>query len=307
MSQSFYEMLDVPRTASQSQILDAYFGGLREAHPGVTVSSDHHRVRDRYEAFAVLSDSAAREKYDAALAGAELCPWCGRLLAAYGLEQHVADHVVEDANDGCIVCGRLPSRRLVFRANSGRILWRKLDKIEGHLCKTCATGVYRAMQTRNLARGLWSIVSIFTTPIDLIRNWLTRRKVSSMASPRPHDNAYDRGTGLGKPIFRSAGVWTSIFAVVAVFTVGAFVFSSGGSSPEPDSEVSQSTTTTVDPHDGWIVGGCAEFDVAGRIFPAECGDHFATVVALVDTAAECPDPTDFSVPLTEGVACFEES
>jgi hypothetical protein len=306
MSQNFYDVLEVPRTASQGEILDAYFAGLREAHPDVTVNSDHHKVRDRYEAFAVLSDSAERAKYDVALAGAELCPWCGHRLAAYGLEHHVADHVAKNANDGCIVCGRLPSLCFTFRANSGRVLWRKVDRIEGQLCKTCATGVYRAMQTRNLTRGPWSVVSIFTTPFDLVRNWLSRRKISSMPGPRPHDDAYDRGNGPGKPVFRSAGVWTSLLAVSAFFVVGAFVFSRDGSLPEPEAELNQITTTTIDPNDGWAIGGCARFDTAGRVLPTECGDHFATVVALVATASECPDSSDFSIPLTEGVACFEK-
>lgn len=307
MSQNFYDVLGVSETASQREILDAYFGALRQAHPGVTVSSDHHKARDRYEAFMVLSDSAERKKYDATLAGAELCPWCGNPLAAYGLEQHVADHVAKNANDGCMVCGRLPSQRFTFRGNSGRVLWRKVDKVDGQLCKTCATGVFRAMQTRNLTRGPWSIVSIFTTPFDLVRNWVSRWKISSMPGPRPHDNAYDRGTGLGRPVFRSAGVWTSLLAVSGLFVVGVFVFTGDDLPSEPGAQVTQSSTTTVGPNDGWTVGACARFDTAGRVFPMECGDHFATVVALVATAPECPDITDFSVRLTEGVACFEET
>lgn len=308
MSQNFYEVLDVPRTASQGEILDAYFARLREAHPGVSVSRDHHKVRDRYEAFVVLSDSAEREKYDSALAGAELCPWCGLPLAAYGLEQHVADHVAKNANEGCIVCGRLPSQRSRFRASTGRVLWRKVDSVDGNLCKTCATGVYRAMQARNLTRGPWSIISIFTTPYDLVRNWLSHRKASSMPRPRPHDQAYDRGTGLGKPVLRTGGVWASLLAVSGLIVVGGFVFlSDGPSSPTSVGEVNQATTTTVDPNDGWVVGGCAEFDMAGRVSPTECGDHFATVGALVSAASECPESTDFSVSLTEGVACFEET
>lgn len=307
MSQNFYEVLGVPRNASQGEVLDAYFSRLRGAHPDVSVSSDHHVVRDRYEAFMVLSDSANREKYDRALAGAEVCPWCGNPLAAYGLDQHVADHVVKGANEGCIVCGRLPARHFRFRANTGLVVWRKVDKVDGNLCKTCATGVYRAMQTRNFSRGPWSIISIFTTPVDLFRNWVSHRKAASLAGPRPHDQSYDRGAGLGRPVLREGSVWASLLGISALIVAFAFLIQSNDTpSPIPDAEVNQ-TTTTIDPNDGWVVGGCAEFDMAGRVFPTECGDHFAEVVALVSTAAECPESSDFSVPLTEGVACFEES
>lgn len=307
MSQNFYEVLNVPRTASQGQILDAYFSELRRAHPDISVSRDHHQVRDRYEAFMVLSDSAHREKYDRAISGAESCPWCGKLLAAYGLEQHVADHVAENANDGCIVCGRLPAEHFRFRANTGRVLWRSVDTVDGNLCRTCATGVYRAAQARNLKRGPWSLVSVFTTPYDLVRNWLSHRKSSSLPGPRPHDQAYDRATGLGKPVLRTGGVWASLGALTLIVVVTALAFSRDDpSSPVPDVEVN-ATTTTADPNDGWTVGACADFDMAGRVLPTECGDHFATVVALVTDSSECPASSDFSVPLTEGVACFEET
>jgi len=308
MSENFYEVLDVPRTASQGEILDAYLTNLRKAHPDVRVSRDHHQVRDRYEAFAVLSDSAERGKYDAALAGAELCPWCGQLLAAYGLELHVADHVVKNANDGCIVCGRLPSRQFKFRANSGRVVWRKVDIVEGYLCKTCATGVYRGMQTENLIKGPWSIISILTTPYDLVRNWLAHRRVRSMPGPRPHDQTYDRGKGLGTPVLRTARVWASLVAVSVLLVIAVVALTSDGpSAPVADDGPEPATSTTVDPHDGWVVGGCARFDATGRVFPMTCGDHFATVVALVPTASECPETTDFSVSLTEDVACFEQA
>ncbi|HXV71698.1 MAG TPA: DnaJ domain-containing protein [Acidimicrobiia bacterium] len=307
MSQNFYEVLEVPRSASQGEILDAYFSRLRGAHPEVKVSSDHHVVRDRYEAFMVLSDSAQREKYDHALAGAERCPWCGNPLAAYGLEQHVADHVVKGANDGCTVCGRLPARHFRFRANTGLGVWRRLDRFDGNLCKTCSTGVYRAMQARNLSRGPWSIISIFTTPIDMVRNWVSHRKASSISGPRPHDQEYDRGTGLGNPVLSTGRVWASLFAVsMLVLVVALVLLRDAPPVAVPDAEVSQ-TTTTLDPNSGWALGTCAEFDLFGRVFPIECGEHFAEVVALVATAAECPENSDFSVSLTEGVACFEET
>ncbi|HEX6222448.1 MAG TPA: DnaJ domain-containing protein [Acidimicrobiia bacterium] len=308
MSQNFYEVLDVPATASQGEILDAFLAGMGEAHPDVVVSSDHHKARDRYVAFTVLSNSADREKYDLALAGADHCPWCGNLLAAYGLEHHVAEHVVKHADDGCIVCGRLPAQRFDFRANSGRVLWHKVDRVAGNLCKTCATGEYRAMQARNLARGPWSIVSFFTTPYVFVRNWLVHRKTSSLPGPRPHDPGYDRDTGLGRPVVKSPSVWASVLGVTALVVVvtSAILANDGSSSGAPDAEVEQTTSTTVDPNDGWVVGGCARADVAGRVFPAECGDHIATVVALVPAVSDCPESFDFSVTVTEGVACFEE-
>lgn len=307
LSENLYEILNVPRDAAQSVILRSFLDGIPEAHPDFVVNGDHRRVRDRYVAFTVLSSPTDREMYDRALDGVAQCPWCGEPLGPDALSHHVVDHMAKKTDDGCIVCGRRPARHFDFRANSGRVLWHKVHRVDGNLCKTCATGVYRAMQTRNMTRGPWGIVSFFTTPYLIVKNRMAHNKRKSMPGPWPHDPGYDRGRGLGKPAVRSPAAWGSFVGVVAILVVVTSLIVGGPAAVVPGAEDGGVTSSSVAGVDGWVVGGCARFDSAGRVFPTECGEHFATVAALVPTSADCPDNTDFSLPLSEGVACFDQT
>lgn len=306
MSENAYVTLNVPRDAAQSVILRSFLDGILTAHPEFVDSGDHRGAKDRYVAFSVLSRPEDREKYDRALDGSERCPWCGEPLTPDGLSHHVIDHVVKKADEGCLVCGRLPARHFEFRANSGRGLWHKVHRVDGNLCKTCSTGVYRAMQTRNMTRGPWGIVSFFTTPYFIVKNWMAHRKRSSMPGPWPHDPNYDRGRGLGKPPVKSPAAWGSFLGVLAILVVGTSLVIGGPAAVVPGGDDGEETSTTVAGIDGWVVGGCARSDPGGRVFPTECGEHFATVIALVASVPDCPENTDFTLPLSEGVACFEQ-
>jgi hypothetical protein len=303
MSGDFYERLGVPPTADQAQIHDTYVARISEAHPDFVVNSDHHVVKNLNIAYRVLSNPERRRKYDVALVG-DLCPWCGKPLPAYALDEHVATHVADDAKDGCVVCGRLPAAQFRYRASTGRGILRRKHHFEGHLCRTCSTGVFRAMQRRNLTRGPWSLVSFFIFPLDLLRNWLAHRKTSSLRAPQPDAPHYDGDIGLGPKVLASAGVWASLAAVcVLLFVLVQGILSIG---PAPGADVvAEVTTTTIDPHDGWVVGGCARVDMAGRPHQTECGDHFSVVMAFAPIQSECPEEYDFYIPVTEGVVCFE--
>jgi hypothetical protein len=295
----------VDSSVDQAELSDSYLARIREAHPDFAVSPDHHVVRELNAAFTVLSNPDARRKYDQALSS-DTCPWCGKPLPAYGLEQHVAEHEAGNAGQGCVVCGRLPAWRFKYQARTGMGLWRRKHQVDDNLCKTCSTGVFRAMQTRNLTRGPWSIVSFFTTPYISLKNWLAHRKTATMQGPKPAAPLYDEADGLGRKVFASPGPWLSLAATTALIVGATIALSSAVPSSEPPTMVLDvPTSTTVDPHDGWAAGVCARVDGAGRVFPIECGDHYAEVVAIAATADDCPDTSEWSLRLTEGVACFK--
>lgn len=307
MGQDFYQQLGVPETATSTEIRDAYLARVRTARPDIEVNPDHHKIRDLNIAYTVLADPEERRKYDLALTS-ELCPWCGKPLPANDVEGHVANHDARNARNGCIVCGRLPAGEVTYRATSGLVLWRRKHVVAGHLCRTCSTGVYRAMQARNLARGPWGVVSFFVTPWNILRNWLGHRRLAQLRAPTPGEPSYDRDTGLGRPVSRRPGVWLSLTAVMAVVLISlqAMLPSAGPPPAQADVEVGQTTTTTIEGGD-WAVGTCAQFDLAGRPVPTPCGEHFATVVAVVPAASECPGESDWTVRLDGGgVACFDE-
>ena len=62
----FYEILGVPRTASQDEIQRAYRTLARKNHPDVNKSPEaEERFKDISEAYSVLSDPELRKRYDA--------------------------------------------------------------------------------------------------------------------------------------------------------------------------------------------------------------------------------------------------
>lgn len=61
----YYEILDVPRDASQEQIRSAYRKLARRYHPDINQESDaEERFKEVGEAYEVLSDPQKRERYD---------------------------------------------------------------------------------------------------------------------------------------------------------------------------------------------------------------------------------------------------
>ncbi|HEY2577046.1 MAG TPA: J domain-containing protein [Streptosporangiaceae bacterium] len=62
----FYQVLGVPRDASQEQIQQAYHKLARQYHPDLNKAPDaEERFKDISEAYSVLSDPSARARYDA--------------------------------------------------------------------------------------------------------------------------------------------------------------------------------------------------------------------------------------------------
>src|SRR5512132_3429186 len=61
----YYEILGVPRTASDGEIKKAFRGLARELHPDVSEAPDaEERFREVAEAYQVLSNSETRELYE---------------------------------------------------------------------------------------------------------------------------------------------------------------------------------------------------------------------------------------------------
>jgi DnaJ-class molecular chaperone len=65
LTENFYDVLGVPRTASKDQIRDSFKKIAVQCHPDRTKDEEaHRRLAEASEAYAVLSDNEKRRLYD---------------------------------------------------------------------------------------------------------------------------------------------------------------------------------------------------------------------------------------------------
>lgn len=71
----------------------------------------------------------------------------------------------------CQWCGsRRPTQYVAFYRNVGKLLRRRKHQIHGDLCKACIHKHYWEFTGKNMLFGPWGAVSLFVTPLYLIRN-----------------------------------------------------------------------------------------------------------------------------------------
>jgi len=199
-------------------------------------------------------------------------------------------------NGGCARCGREPTERFRFKANSGFLFFRKMYEFDGNLCAVCATGVFREFQAHNIIRGPWGIVSFFAS-IEYLRANLTgyRKVLSSLAPPKATGPAIDEQMR-GKPIHTRPLVWlvTAVVAAFIVMVAYSLVSSPDATQPFP-------TESSV-----WQEGACVDFggDLV-KIVSCSSSARDGQITAVVSSEAQCPRSSDYYVELNGGsVACI---
>jgi hypothetical protein len=121
----------------------------------------------------------------------------------------------------CQVCGRSPVAFFTFAANKGLILTRQVSYFEGSLCRSCAAGVFRHYQTRNLSWGWFGVVSFFATIGHAFQNmgsYYSGR--SGLTEPSPTDPLLEKRLR-GRPVF--LGVLQRLGVIVAVLGLAVVV------------------------------------------------------------------------------------
>lgn len=126
--------------------------------------------------------------------------------------------------EGCQLCGWQPAAEVSLRRQVGMVVTRRVESLDGRLCKGCGQAAYRSMTNRTLLTGWWSFVGFFANFVHLGKNLLAGRKLSKLDSPRtpPAD-----GEGLlpgpldpGKPLSTRVGPWLAGLAAVLLIGGG---------------------------------------------------------------------------------------
>ena len=108
----------------------------------------------------------------------------------------------------CRICGAQPAGDITIRQHTGLLVAMRFSKMEGPLCRSCATSIHRDMTTKTLAGGWWSVGSIiFYVWFTLLANLYAHTKIKKLPQPSPSP----AGVVLppGKPVWQRplAYVW----------------------------------------------------------------------------------------------------
>lgn len=299
MPRNPYDVLGVDPGASDGAIRDAYRRRLRLLHPDHHANDDPLLIEEATkatvelnEAYALLSDSAARSRYDAEVRFRADRP-------STKSEPDRADHGGREerrpAQAGeCDICGCTPAAAIQLLQVSSRLLFVRYATWNLEVCRPCGLTLFRTVMNHCLLFGWWGPIAFLSNIGALVVNtcsWLTLRKLRSLyRSPvvvTPLTYPMDPGSPLG----RRLGVWVT-GAAVAVFLLPLL-----GSSSDPAEETSLS----------WKVGACVRAG-SSQVSLVSCGEQASngTVVARVASGTNCPARAESYVEKGSWVYCIDE-
>ncbi|WP_329218721.1 hypothetical protein OG352_20285 [Streptomyces sp. NBC_01485] len=117
----------------------------------------------------------------------------------------------------CRICTAQPaSADIEIRQHTGLILAMRTAKVEGPLCRTCATAIHRDMTAKTLAAGWFSVLSLFLLCwLTLAWNLYTHFKITKLPHPTPTPTTLTPG----KPIFQRPLAYVGITLVASWLVV----------------------------------------------------------------------------------------
>ncbi|MGW2491561.1 LppU/SCO3897 family protein [Streptomyces sp. NPDC001606] len=100
---------------------------------------------------------------------------------------------------GCEVCGAAPAEQVTVRGHQGFIVMMRFLRRQGVFCRTCGTAIFRKMQSDTMAQGWWGPASSLITPITLLINLFTLKKLRNLPEPA---GAWRAPLDPGAPVLR---------------------------------------------------------------------------------------------------------
>ncbi len=122
----------------------------------------------------------------------------------------------------CKLCGSTPAANMTIHEHNGRLIWMVHKTNKGPFCRDCGTALLRHHQNSTLFQGWFGIFSFFITPVTLLLNLFTWRKVKALGPPQRDPNVESKipaPLNPGKPLLRRPGPYVggAVVAAVIVF------------------------------------------------------------------------------------------
>lgn len=133
-----------------------------------------------------------------------------------------APPAVPATSGGCHHCGREPTTHVSLRQQTGMVITRRVERVEGEFCRDCGLAQQRDLQNRTLALGWFGIVSFFTNLGHIAHNLAAGRRLAALAPPHgPAAAGRQAPLDPGRPTFLRLGA--AVGGLVGVVVVGLVV------------------------------------------------------------------------------------
>lgn len=139
-------------------------------------------------------------------------------------------------SEGCQLCGWQPAAEVSLRRQVAWLISRRVESVDGRLCRACGQSAYRSMTNRTLLTGWWGLVSFFANFVHVGRNLLAGRKLRGLDSPHtPPTDGEEFLPGpldAGKPLSLRSGPW--VVGLLVLLVIGGGVSASLSSAQRDD-------------------------------------------------------------------------
>lgn len=315
MSDDPFEILGVPRTATDHEIATAYRSLARQFHPDAhpEATADENAVYETAmarinEAHDRIKDPTDREQWlRNERMGRPGTAGAGRTGARTGSQQPPSPYRPPGPGE-CVLCGSAPAEVFTFVHQIGMVVSSQRGTTQASLCRFCALAVGRSQQNRTLVTGWWGLLAFFTNFGAVLANAGQLRRAHRLAPPQPVANVVGRTPGPmhpGRPVHRRAGLYVAAVILGFVAFVGVGVArnqptTTGGGSGGAASAPVPSPTEITD----WSPGNCVRGTVTAS--PVACtSDHDGRITDAVTNLLFCPPGTDTYVQIRATSYCID--
>lgn len=184
----------------------------------------------------------------------------------------------------CQNCGSTPAIEITSRGHRGMIVLMQFLHRKGTFCRDCGTAITRHMSTRTLLVGWWGIASVFITPVVLLINAVTLRKLGRLGQPQPPE-----GVVAPPPLDPGSSLWrrpaiAGLLVPVAALGIGIASLPSTPDDTEYAADARPDKGEGVRKVPGATVGDCWVESGTGSYRKVSCTETHKLQIYFVGTA-----------------------
>ncbi len=296
-----FSVIGIAPEATPEQITTAWKAAARLTHPDMfpeATAEQRKYLNDRMAAlnaaYHTLSDPAGlararRLRQAASHNEADLRPENAATPEGRAGSRHPQPPARPAATDGCELCGSVPSARMSFKQVTGMLFSDRIRTVQARLCRDCAQGIGREMQSRTLVTGWWGLVAFFRNLAAIVGNLNSLFRAFRMAAPSAPDGWRTFPMPVGAGLFKRPLTWVGVGLIGLFVGVGVV-----NSNREPST------------YDSPAIGRCISGFSNITVVPCSAS-HNGRIVTSAYTSEGCPASAESYITYQSTVYCIDDN